>query len=315
MNKRITLTVFLLFVIAAIFTRCIFIDELTMPANVQAGKKFKISMRIRMQPKQDRENIRFVFAMLVPKGWHAKNNTKISYTSTRGNGILVPVPANVVAAKMQYINWPDGLMNRVGMGKNTIPDFEWVVFWTQRIYSITSGEPEFSGMLHVIATAGNENAKMDMGFMVCNSFDGFEGESVTKKVFKPLTVSGGKGLQIDYQKPQTSVVTPLRSRDTALFTISLDGNRVNTPLSRASIVYLYAKGYANQKVFEVSEQRIDNKMVPLGNNKWQLKLRPRTFFDVEEGQSLKRMEYYFVIGNSRLKVDNNSVKRYQHTFQ
>jgi len=301
---------------------CVFLEKVEQPANARPGEDMTIRMQTRIDVADGgRSNVRLIIGFLVPKTWQASANSSITYmTTSYGNGKMVPVPASVEAAGGQ--NWPAALKTRFGMGGNFMTDdLEWVVFWTEQTYNVPQGVKETIN-ISITTKPGPDNVQFKTGYFLGTSSDGLSDVFGSNNVYKCqfmdcYTVSNGEGDLIDFCNPQIAAVMPGVATDNDLLTVSFDPDIVKTALDGAGDVYLCAKGYtSNGKVLEACIQTDQSKLKAYTGNKSAITFWPRAHFNMEEGDVLEKIEYFFTDASGAIKVGySNSENPFVYVFK
>lgn len=301
---------------------CVFLDSVDQPATVKAGEDLTIVMHNRLDVADGgRSNDRLIIAFLAPKSWAATSHTSVTFTTTTyGSGIMVPVPASVIAGN--GLNWPAALKNRFGMGGNYMADdLEWVVFWTEQTYNVPQGVKDHIDATIVITT-GPENVQFKTGYFLGTSSEGlsdvFGSNNVYKSLFKDcFQVTDGVGDLIDFCNPQIAAITPGQSLDNDLVTISFDPDVVATALNNVGNIYLCAKAYTEDgQVLDACAQTSATQLIPYTGHKSAITIWPRGFFKAPEGKKLVKIEYYFTDATGTIQVGyGNTATPFAYTFK
>ena len=301
---------------------CVFLDGVDQPSAAKAGEEMTITMHNRVDVADGgRTNVRLIIGFLAPKSWAAAASAVITYTTTSyGNGKMVPIPSSVVAGGGQ--SWPAALKARFGMGGNYMTDdLEWVVFWTEQAYNVPQGVKDNIDVTMVIKP-GPENMQFKTGYFLGTSSDGlsdvFGSNNVYKCLFKDcFSITDGEGDLIDFCNPQIAAVTPGVATDNDFLTLSFDPDIVQTALNGVGSIYLCAKGYTNDgQVLEVCTQTEDAKLKSYTGNKSAITIWPRAYFNMQDGQTLEKIEYFFTDATGTVKVGfSNTAAPFVYTFK
>lgn len=301
---------------------CVFLEGVEQPTTARPGEDMTITMKTRIDVADGgRSNVRLIIGFLAPKNWQATTNTSITYTTTTyGNGKMVPVPSGVEVSNGQ--NWPAALKNRFGMGGNFMADdLEWVVFWTEQAYNVPQGVKDVIDVT-ITTKPGPDNVQFKTGYFLGTSTEGlsdvFGSNNVYKCQFKDcFTVTNGEGDLIDFCNPQIAAVTPGVATDNDLLTVSFDPDVVQTALSGAESIYLCARGYTTAgKVYEACIQTDQSKLKPYTGKKSAITFWPRGYFDMQEGEILEKIEYFFTDASGTTQVGySNTANPFVYTFK
>lgn len=301
---------------------CVFLEGVEQPTSARPGEDMTITMHTRIDVADGgRSGVRLIIGFLAPKTWQATTNSTITFTTTAyGNGKMVPVPSSVIGANNQ--NWPTTLKTRFGMGGNFMTDdLEWVVFWTEQTYNVPQGVKENIDVT-IITKPGPDNVQFKTGYFLGTSSDGlsdvFGSNNVYKCQFKDcFTVSNGQGDLIDFCNPQIAAVMPGMATDNDLLTIAFDPDVVQTPLSDVENIYLCSKAYTTGgKVYEACIQTDQSKLKQYTGNKSAITFWPRAYFEMQEGETLEKIEYFFTDDSGTIQVGfSNTANPFVYTFK
>lgn len=301
---------------------CVFLEGVDEPANAKAGEEMTIVMRNRIDVADGgRSNVRLIIGFLAPKSWAATANSNITYTTdTYGSGKMVPVPSSVIANNNK--NWPEALRERFGMGGNYMTDqLEWVVFWTEQAYDVPQGVKE-NIIVTIKTTPGPENVQFKTGYFLGTSTEGlsdvFGSNNVYKCQFKScFSVTDGQGDLVDFCNPAIAAVTPGMATDNDFLTISFDPDVVPTALDGVGNIYFCAKGYTTGgQVLDACAQTEATQLKKYTGNKSAITFWPRAYFNMQDGQALEKIEYFFTDATGTVKVGfNNTANPFVYTFK
>jgi len=283
--------------------RCMYLDGVDLPASAQAGQTIDITMRVRVEPASAQTS-KLIIAFLAPKSWRAAQNTTVSYTSTIGNGTMSLVPAGTIAANSNGQVWADGLRTKYGIGGNLIDDVEWVTYQSNTEYAV-SGNSKIAAAVKITTKTGPENMLVKLGFFLGNSTDGLTNdERYNKAQFTScFSVTGGDGDLVDFCNPQLAVIDPSRATDNDFITINFDGDVIPNVLNGKNKVYLCAKAYTDKgNVLERCTADAPSLLKATGPDKWRIVIWPRGFFNAPEGETLTKIEYYFMDESGAAKL-------------
>lgn len=317
--KRYTYGICLILLLLA---GCVFLEGIDQPTTAKAGEELTITMHNRIDVADGgRSNVRLIIGFLAPKSWAATANSNITFTTTSyGNGKMVPVPSSISPGS--GLSWPEALRNRFGMGGNYMTDeLEWVVFWTEQTYNVPQGVKENIDVT-IVTKPGPENMQFKTGYFLGTSTEGlsdvFGSNNVYKCQFKDcFTITDGTGDVIDFCNPQIAAVSPGMATDNDLLTISFDPDVVSTPLNGVSNIYFCAKGYtADGQVLENCTQTESSLLKKYTGNKSAITFWPRAYFNMQEGQTLEKIEYFFTDASGAVKVGfSNTTSPFVYTFK
>jgi hypothetical protein len=281
-------------VLILILTQCIDIDGVDQPDTIQSGDMLTAIVHVHIKSAKDVVASRLVVGFLAPKKWNASANATLSYTSNFGNGSMSLVPPGSQPAGSTGMDWPTAIRNKAGIGKNKIRDLEWVVFWSDRSYDIANGDDIHADVTVKVKT-GDQDVVVDLGYFAACSTEDINGSSNPYGVkFATLETTGGTGPVINFLVPQLSLIDPLQNLDNEYITLNFDGAIIPTALTGASQVFLCATAYTHDnQTITVCGSDDKEKMTNIGQDKWQIDMWPRQYFNVPDGQSIDSIKYYF----------------------
>ena len=311
--------------LSVILVRCgEIITGVDQPATATVGSVMPVTVHINIPTVGNGGPDYLVFGFLVPKGWQAASNTTITYTSPLGNGTMSLIPATTLAKNGGGLNWPDDMKKMFGIGGNLIDDMEWVAYQSDKAYPHSNGNA-ITGDLNIKIKVGadNNNTLVKLGYVITDTGNGFtsdgNGTYYSLKITDCFSLTGGTGDLIDFCNPQLTTVNPPKSLDNDLVTLTFDGTVVTTGLTGEQSVYLCATAYTSDgKTITVCDQSAKTQMnqLPAGSNKYQLTFWPRSFFGLQDGQTITRMEYFLTNKAGTVKVGyGNTASPFQLSFK
>ncbi|GHE35722.1 DUF4961 domain-containing protein [Sphingobacterium griseoflavum] len=303
---------------------CVFLDSVDQASSVQAGEVFEATLTAHVNAAQERSNVRFVIGILLPRSWRAAANTKMTYTSDFGSGELVQIPSSVRAPNSgNNLAWSPALMNKFGIGPNLIDDMEWVVFWTREQYNIVNGDQvEIDAKISI--RTGEQNMRFKVGYFVGSSEDGLNDflggpGALYKSMFSScFEVTDGEGDIIDFCNPPQTFLTPFRSSDNDILTLTFDREILPGPLG--DDIFLCATAELADGTFkEVCQQDAHSRLTLLTGTRGRFEITfwPRQHFALTAGESIIRLTYYFTDASGAIKVGyaNSPDEPFTHTFR
>ena len=226
-----------LVVLAVIITCCsVSITSVQQPSTAIAGDSVTVRINVAMgDPVNNVEDpylANYVICVLAPKGWKLGENTRITYTSNKGNGVMRLMPAEVLEPTQEEngINWQASTKLKFGIGGNLIDDLEWVVFRSETQYFFANGDLiNGTATLRIKVGADGNNTLYKPGYVVCNSKDGLSdgvgtvGLTYATYFGSCFSVTGGTtGELVDFCNPQLTVVDPPKVTDNDLLSFTFD---------------------------------------------------------------------------------------------
>lgn len=187
---------------------------------------------------------------------------------------------------------------------NLVNDLEWVVFRSTKTYDVNNS---VTFQVKLVTKAGPQNMLVNLGYFVGNSYNGLEppgGDKYHDGKYARLSVEKGTGDLIDFVNPQIAMVELAKATDNDIQTVYYDGDLITTPLSTAKKVYFCAKGYTSDgNIIERCEISDKTAFKPTpGINRFRFDFWPRAFFNLNQNQSLVRIEYFLMDESGSTKV-------------
>ena len=281
------------------------IDTVDQPASVNGGDDLHVTVNAKIHADVPQTSS-FMVAVLVPKVWHAAQNTHITFVSELTTGVqpMTVIPAGTPAPQGNGLDWPSLLAAKVGNGGNLLPDWEWVAFYSNSSYDVAGGA-DGTITISITTKTSTDNLMFKPAYCIANSSDGLS-SSDRYSVFKTTNSCfqvNGVGDLIDFCNPQLSTIDPRTSLDNDIVTVTFDGGIDSTALNNASQVYLCIAGITTTgDSLSVCSQTDATRMRALGLNKWQLDLWPRKLFNLTDNQHLSGLKYFFTDANGNHKV-------------
>lgn len=299
--KRLRIIFFLLLV-AIVVANCIEIRGLNQPTSVKAGDTLTAVVKAWMDPYWNQAQSRLVVGFLCPRSWNARQNMRMFYTSSFDNGTMSPVAADAKPLGSSQ-TWQEAILDKVGIGGNYINDVEWIVFQSDKAYDM-SDLAEINVDVTIKVKTGPQNLRVKLGYFNASSQQDLSEPKFYGKWFSDcFEVTDGTGALIDFCSPQISAVVPNPATDNDIITLKYDEDAVATNLGGAEKVFLCAKGITtNNEVIEVCSQELTSALTALGGKKWHIDLWPRKYFNLQPGQTLDRIEYYYTDETGTIKV-------------
>lgn len=295
-----------LLIVAIVFSFChIKITKVTIPATAQVGDVVPIKLDLDLSCNSDGSE-KLILGVLMPKGWKGVQNMTATYTSSKGNGSFVMTPLTTIAPNSDGKNWPDYMRAFFGIAGNLIDDMEWVAMQTDVPFSYANGD-KITGSIYINVKVGADDnptvvklayvvANTSKGFTSDNFFDtdyGANAEYYNEYVGDCFTVTGGSGDMVDFCNPQLTTVSPPKSLDNDLVTLTFDSNVITTELSGNDEVYLCATATTNDgQTIVICEQTTRTRMKSAGGGRYQITIWPRSFFGISDNQTVTNLTYF-----------------------
>ncbi|WP_188315935.1 DUF4961 domain-containing protein [Chitinophaga agrisoli] len=311
-----------LVILAIVFSFChIKITKVTIPATAVVGDVVPIKLDLDLSCNSDGSD-KLILGVLMPKGWKGTQNLTASYTGSKGNGNFVMTPLSTLAPHGDGKNWPDYMRATFGIAGNLIDDMEWVVMQSDVPFSYANGD-KITGSLNLQLKVGADNNPtiVKLAYVVANTTNGFTsdgnvdaGYGATAEYYNEyigdcFTVTGGTGDLVDFCNPQLTTVSPPKSLDNDLVTLTFNSNVIKTDLTGSDAVYLCATGITNDgRTIIICEQTDKTIMKPTSGGRYEITIWPRAFFGVNDSQTLTNMTYFITdkTGTKKIGYGNTS---------
>ena len=319
MKKRFKLTQYLKLILGlavVVFLAHCGLTQLTVtvPPSANANEVVVFEMHSGAEPAIEEPGTyttQLVAGIMVPKGWNARQNAVVSFTSPKGNGVMRIIPDTEIESR-SGLSWHQAAKNMFGIGPNLVDDFEWIIYRSTQAYTFVNNE-DISFDVKVETKVGPENMLVKLGFYVGSFVENLRAEDTDYKKFTfsdAFEVVNGEGDLIDFVNPQLSKIEPVKSNDSDIVTFTFDAGVTHTVLENTNDVYLCAKGYdaEGKMVAEICEQTERTKLKSIGGKKFRLDTWPRDLFGLQKGVSLSRIEYYYtdITGTNRVGYGNTA---------
>ena len=308
-KKRIKVILLPLFFL--ILSMCMTITGVIQPESAVIGEQIDISVNVKILPGESNA-YNLVFGFLAPISWEAKANSTATYTSPVGNGTLRLVTANDLATNT-FNTWSKEIEDKVGIGEN-YGLVKWVVFISEEPIAVEENV-EVNGIVHLTTKVGSENLKTQLGYIIANKGYGigldFNNAKAYHTKFTPcMEVTGGNNSLIDLcgPLPFPVVVKPAEYSLNDVINISFDASKgalgQPTDLVGAEKVYLCATATADGETKEVCQASAASMLKNIGNDKWEISIWAKQFFDFDLDADITSITYKFTNETGDVIVTN-----------
>jgi hypothetical protein len=312
--------IFLLFIGA-----CMYMDSITVPDHGTANDfaTFKITCHAQPALTDGDQEATLVVGFMAPKGWNAGQNTTVTYSGDKGDGIMTLMPKGSKDPETK-LEWPDAAKQKMGIGGNLIDDVEWVVFVADRAVT-ASNQVTIKYDVSFKVKLGPNNLFVKLGFFNATLRYGlappFNGQNPYyafqfSDCFQ--VVGGDPNVDLeDMCHPQMSTVTPVNSLDNDIITLTFDNGLETTALSDETDIYVGITGYkTNGDTLRYYGIGPETKLSPLGGKKFRIDLWPRGLLKVGKNETLKRLVYrYSNSTGTKTVVNTHTLTPFQYTFK
>ena len=295
---------------------CVYLDRIsvmqtledgTEVAYAEAGTDAVFTLEGRIECIEDRTDVQFVAAILVPKSWNARQNATATYTTNIHSDPDEELPMSIIPDSSIPSNgggrtWSEALMQEYGVGPNVLNDMEWVVLQTNLKWLILNGD-KATYTIKIRCNVGELNLKARIGFFVNHTDDGFgSGGDEKKMAFSDecFEVINGKGSVIDFCTNHFNRVQPLAALQNDFVSFSFMGDVDDNALALIDEVYFEATAYTKNgnvlTVFERSAKTLMKREAP-DSKVFDITIWPRSYFGVAQNDEIERIEYVFTDKN------------------
>ncbi|MFC3198096.1 DUF4961 domain-containing protein [Parapedobacter deserti] len=326
--KKATHTLIYIYLVVGLFVTMFLVHcgltalTVTVPEQAMVNERVTFVMHSGAEPRIEEPGTyttQLLAGIMVPKSWNARQNAVLTFISPKGNGVMRMIPDSEIEP-VSGLSWHQAAKNMFGIGPNLVDDFEWIVYRSTQSYTFRNNE-DISFDVNVACNVGAENMLVRLGFYVGSSIENLRPEDTDyKKVAfsQVFEVTGGEGDPIDFVNPQLAAVQPVRSLDNDIVTLTFDAGVTHTALDSQEDIYLTIRCFDEEGLLidEVNEQTDKTRLRSIGGKKFLLDFWPRGFFNVEMGQRIARLEYFYTDASGTLRVGyGNTEEPFSYTFR
>jgi hypothetical protein len=288
---------------------CIFLDSVEYPSTAKAGETVTFKLNVRVEPGENKENVRLVIGFLAPKSWKAAQNTTVTYTSNIDEGVqrMSLIPKGTIAKNGFGLEYPAAIRARHGIGDNVIDDLEWVAYWQDLSYTVANNE-KLNGVVSIKTKVGPDNMRVKLGFFVNHSEDGVSDDDQHWELYFTdcfEVTDGIGGAPIDFCEMHLNAAAPSQATKDDILTFKYQGEVSPNALSDVDEIYLCAKAFTeNGNVYEVCDHDTKTLMRKEGQfgKTYGISFWPADFFGIPEEEVISRIEYTFTNEDGTLEV-------------
>jgi hypothetical protein len=313
---------FALFIVFAglVIAACVStITILNQDSSVTPGDTAHMVINLQWASTNYDRNDRQIVGICVPKGWNAAQNTTMTYKSDVGDGKMVLIPDGITdpATKLSY---PAAFAKKFGIGPNYINDMEWVAFWSDVKLSVAN-QSTVNGQIYINIKTGTDNLSFKPGYAMCEDEDGLSDANsgyYTSLFGDCMLVAAPDADDIqDFCNPQIGVADPASATDNDIVTITYNGSLDTSALKNAGDIYFCAKGYTTTgEVIDKCQQTEATKLTLSGLQQWRIDFWPKKLFNLQQRQSLSKIEYYFMNKEGTIKTGyGNTTDPFKYNFK
>jgi hypothetical protein len=271
------------------------------------------------QTNYDRTD-RQVVAICVPKVWKAALNTTMTYKSDVGDGKMVLIPDGI-AEPSSKLSYPAAILKKFGIGPNYINDLEWVVFWTDNKLSVAN-QTTVNGKIYISIKTSPDYLSFRPGYAMCEDEDGLSdaNSGYYQSQFGTCMEVVGNNPDEDVQdfcNPQIGIGEPSSATENDIVTIKYNGSLDTSSLKNKSNIYFCAKAFkTNGDSVQICQPTAKTKLTNYGFQQWRIDFWPKKFFNLQNGEGLKQIQYYFTDETGTIKTGyGNTLDPFKYTFK
>ncbi|QIH35419.1 DUF4961 domain-containing protein [Sphingobacterium sp. DR205] len=296
--------------------------SVVVPTAAKANQRVTFTMHCGAEPRIQgggNYSTQLVAGIMVPKGWNARKNLTMSFTSPKGNGTMRIIPDSELEP-VSGLSWHQAAKKMFGIGPNLVDDMEWIVFRSTQAYSFVNNE-DIDFTVKAECNVGSENMLVSLGFYIGSSIENLRPEDTDYKKFtfsNAFEVTDGEGDLIDFINPQLGTVQPVKSLDNDIITLTFDGGVTNTVLDQEPAIYLHVRAMdeSGKLIAEIKKQTADTKLTDIGGKKYLIDIWPRGFFKVDKDRHIARLEYFYTdITGTKSVGYGNTDEPFKYTFR
>jgi len=312
-------------IIILFISACMYMTGITVPLQGTANDSATFTMHCYAQPAltDGDQQATLVAGFLAPKGWNAAQNTIVTYISDKGNGIMTLMPKGSKDPETK-LEWPDAAKQKMGIGGNLIDDVEWVIFLGDRAVT-ASNQVRINYDVSFKVKLGPNNMFVKLGFFNATLRYGFAAPFNGQNPYYAFkfsdcfqVIGGDPNVDLeDMCNPQMSTVTPVKSLDNDIITLTFDNGLESTALDNESDIYVCVTGYkTNGDTLSYYKIGPENKLNPLGGKKYRIDFWPRGLLKVGKNETLKRLVYkYYDVTGTKAVINTHTLTPFQYTFK
>jgi len=319
LRHKIYFALFILFAGLVIAACVSTITILSQDSSVTPGDTAHMVINLQWSAINFDRNDRQIVGICVPKSWNAAQNTRMTYKSDVGDGNMVLIPDGIVdpATKLSYAA---AFIKKFGIGPNYINDMEWVAFWSDVKLS-AANQTTVNGQIYINIKTSTDNLNFKPGYAMCEDEDGLSdaNSGYYTSLFgdcMQVTAPDAEDIQ-DFCNPQIGTNDPASATDNDIVTIVYNGSLDTSALKNVGDIYFCAKGYTTDgAIIDMCQQTDQTKLTPSGLQQWRIDFWPKKLFNLQSGQSLTKLEYYFTNKDGTIKTGyGNTTDPFKYNFK
>jgi hypothetical protein len=304
---------------------CVYINEVEYEPTVDAGQVAEFKVTVFLDVIEARNDARLVVGFLAPRSWNGAQNITATYTDTEETGVqtMSIIPAGVSPSQAPGQSWSAAIKGRAGIGENVQDDMEWIVFWTDKTYSVSNGQDIYI-YVTIKAKTGPENLSFKPTIFANETADGMTTNQDFYKIYKGdcFSVINGTGDVIDFCELHFNSVQPLTATKDDFITIGFQGDVGSNALVDAGVdkVFLSSTAYVrgSGRQIEVRDNTAAQQMTKQFQygNAYAITLWPASYYNLAEGEELEKIEYSFTNEDGTIEVvDENAGADFVYTLK
>ncbi|MGQ8338260.1 DUF4961 domain-containing protein [Sunxiuqinia sp. A32] len=296
-----------LVVMTILMVHCVYLDSVDYEPTVNAGEEATFTMHVRVEPGENKNDVRLVIGYLVPKSWNAAENTVVTYTSNidEGTKTMSLIPEGNLPKNGGGLSWSNALRSKFEFGPNVLEDMEWIAYWSDAVYSVQNQE-KLSADISIQTVTGPENMRVKLGFFVNHTEDGINGTDHWKVLYTDcFDVINGEGDPVDFCQLHFNKAQPLQATKDDIITIKYQGDIAQNKLDDSEEVYLCATAFTdNGNSYYVCNMDDQSRMLRENafGHTFSLTFWPAGYFGIPEGETVTKIQYSFLNGDGSVEL-------------
>jgi len=279
--------------------------------SVNAGDTavFKYDLHIQGYDRND-VNERLVVAVLTPKVWDAKNNSRITLvapSSNLGDEVIEfdPITTGTTPKGMTGVEWPEALKIWIKDDPNiTDADMQWTAFISAKGANYSGATMWDDVKLTVKIKTSEHNVKCKVGFFAANNSNALEADmngSLTSfngwNYTECFEVMNGEGDLIDFCEMHYNSALPGSSTQNDILTFRFNAGIDDDPDYFLNELAYENKIYYNVTAYTKEGTQYTKKAEMTRNSEFgktfSITYWPESFLGMDRSETLDRIEYYF----------------------
>jgi hypothetical protein len=298
-------------IVLAVFLFCcqFLIYNIKQPATANAGQTININTRdSALSNVASTSN--YIVGILLPKGFNGASNMKVTYTSSLGDGNMIPISPTIIEPSTNgstHLNYSASMMAKFGIGNNLVNDLEWVVFIGTQAVNIPNGS--FTGNVNFQLKVGADNNTtiFKTAFVACESSDGLNlGGTPPAPDYAfnngPRMVVNGTGDLNDLCDPQLTSLVPAKSLQNDFVTLTYNEGLDTLKILKGNNLYLcvdtaYTTDGSKLTGFCSQSAKTQLTQTSASSGLYTITFWPGSFLGLTSSQTITKMAYHIIDAN------------------